>query len=147
MAYSTILQIRAATGMTDETKISDDRVTSAITAADSIIDSKIGGVYQLPLSETPGIIEFCSIQLASSILYADEYGEETENLDKGWKSKQAEIFKILDSIFNRTLFLFDSSGIEFPLTGVSSIISYPNDTSNEDTNDPTAAKFTINRQW
>lgn len=147
MAYTTSDLVRAATGMTDTTKITPTRVTASITQADSIIDSKIGEVYQLPLEETPGIIQFASTQLASAILYADEYGEETQNLDKGWKSKFNNIIALLESIRTRQMKLFDSDNVELALTGLSGITGYPNNTSNVDTADPTASDFTINRQW
>ncbi len=146
--YTDETQVRLITGFNDGNKISATTINAAIGQADSIINAKIGKVYQLPLTSTPSLIAYCSLQIAAAILYMSEYGEETENSDKGWQKKYNHQIKILDDVMKRKAILIDdSTGEELPLTGLTEVASYPNNTSDVDRYDPTAAKFTRNSKY
>lgn len=147
MAYSNIDTIRLITGFVDDTKIEDDVITSAITEADSTINGIISRRYIIPLSETPALIQLISEQLAKAILYAQEYGEETENLDKGWKKSMDHYMGVLSDIASGKLRLLDSNGDELPRSTVDQPAFYPNDVSEESLTNPTFSRITVNSRW
>jgi phage gp36-like protein len=145
--YTTEDEVRIATGFNDPEKIDAIVINSAIAQADSIINAKIGKIYQLPLASTPAILNNISLQIAKSLLYMQEYGEETQNLDKGWEKNFNFQLGLLDQIAKQKLALLDDDGVELALTGLTEIQSYPNNTSNLDLNNPTANKFSMNSKW
>lgn len=112
MAYSTVAQVRIATGFADDAKVSDDVVEEKIASADSIIDAKIGDVYTTPLATPPDIIVEISIQIAKGFLYAREYGEESQNTDKGWKGILEFWMALLDDIVAQKIKLRTTAGAE-----------------------------------
>lgn len=148
MAYSTITEIRQATGMTNSTLIPDARVTGRIAFADGIINGKIGQAYQLPLSATCELVHFLSIEIASLMLYMDEYGEETQNLDKGWQKKLDMAMGVLDSIRELKTLLFDASGVELDRNTLREPSGYPTDESSLlSSPDSTYPKVRMNEQF
>ena len=147
MAYSTEANVRIITGFTDVQKISPTTVGKAIAQADALINSKIGDMYVLPLPSTPKLLELISEQLAKGILYV-EYGEETQNLDKGWEKTMKYYMGLLDSIQTGKLKLRDdTTGAELPSSSVNLPSFYPNQTSETDLDDPTASHITVNERW
>ena len=137
-AYTTNALVRAATGMTDNTKITDTTVDAKIAFAQGTIDSYLGDVYTLPLASVPSMISFIALEMASAMLYIDEYGEETQNLDKGWKKKLDQCFSMLEEIQARTLKLRDTDGTELADSDHFMPVGYPNDLSS----DPSACQST-----
>ncbi|MBP5202297.1 DUF1320 domain-containing protein [bacterium] len=78
MAYSTKEDLIAASSERDIIQLSDDArakvidegvVTEAISKADALIDSYIGGRYRVPLSSVPLVIGDISAQLAIYFLW------------------------------------------------------------------------------
>lgn len=154
MAYSTVANVRIITGFTalnssGEEKIGDTVIQRAIDEADSVIDGKIGDRYQLPLPATPPkLIQLISEQLAKGILYAEEYGEESENLDKGWEKTMNYYLGLLDDIADGNTTLRDpDTGDELPRSTVDLPDFYPNDTSEDDPDNPTYSHITVNSEW
>jgi len=145
MAYSTEEQVRAATGMLDDTLITDAFVETRIDAADDIINGKIGDVYSIPLSETPDLIEYLSIELASGLLYLHQYGEEVEGTGLDGQKKIDGAIAILDLIQSQKLKLFDSSNDEFARSNLSKPVYYPTQTSTDDEDTPPL--FKIDQQF
>lgn len=125
MAYSSESDIRAATGFSNVTNITSAQIVAIIADADDIIDSSIGDVYTLPLDSTPQLIETISRHISIGLLYANEYGEETENLDKGWEKRLKFWMDILKEIQDQTKKLLDSSGDELARSGLRSPEFYP----------------------
>lgn len=147
MAYTTEAAVRAATGMTDATKISQTTVLLKIAMATNEIDSKIGSVYALPLANTPDMISLIALEIASALLNMDEYGEETQNLDKGWKNKLAQMIGMLDEIQAGTQKLY-CNGTELTRSTLMLATFYPNAQSDDANSDPcTAPKFTMDRKF
>jgi phage gp36-like protein len=147
--YTTVEQVRIATGFEEatppaEAKISDGVIEQAIKEADGIINGKINDVYILPLSSVPSLIEMISTQLAKGILYAQEYGEETENLDKGWQKTMDYYLGLLDDIRDRKLKLIDENGQNLPTSSLFRMSGLPNPQTNQDKHNPTNPKFRIN---
>jgi phage gp36-like protein len=147
--YTTVEQVRIATGFEEatppaEAKISDGVIEQAIKEADGIINGKINDVYILPLSSVPSLIEMISTQLAKGILYAQEYGEETENLDKGWQKTMDYYLGLLDDIRDRKLKLIDENGQNLPTSSLFRMSGLPNAQTNQDKHNPTNPKFRIN---
>ena len=112
MAYTTVAQVRTGTGFKNSTKISDARLTALIADADSVIDSAIGKLYTVPLAVVPEIIETISRNITTALAYTDEYGEEAQLSDKGWKERLEYWLAQLDRIVARELILVH------PTTGV-----------------------------
>lgn len=113
MAYIDKTSVRQATGFTVVANIPDARIDAKIAYADGLINSKIGDVYQLPLASTPDIIKFLSLEITAATLYMDEYGEETENLDKGWEKRLKWAKDVLDEIQSLKMKLYGVDGAEF----------------------------------
>lgn len=136
-AYTTEAAVRAASGMLDNTKISQATVLLKIAMATNEIDSKIGDVYVLPLANVPDMISLIALEISSSLLNMDEYGEETQNLDKGWKNKFLQMEAMLDEIQAGKQKLY-YNGTELTRTSHKSPKFYPNRLSS----DPNAVNST-----
>lgn len=138
MAYSTEVAVRAATGITDASKVTSATVVARIAYADSIINSKIGSVYTLPLSASCDIIVFLSLEIASLMVLLDNYGEETEEVDKGWSKRLKMAMGILEDIQEMKMQLFDTAGAELTRNTIRQPAGFPTDASS----DPTATNST-----
>lgn len=153
MAYIEVDVIREATGFSDDEKISDDKIELYIANAGSVIDSYIGDVYVLPLAisgtgTVPSIIETICQHITVGLLYADEYGEESEDSDKGWQKRMDWAMKLLEKIQKQTIKLRNDSGVEFDRTSFKSPSYYPTEESSDpDAEDSTAPKLTMNQRF
>lgn len=148
MAYTTATAVRKATGFSDTANITTELVDAYIADADSVIDSKIGDRYTLPLLETPQIIETVSRAIATGLLYSNEYGEESQDTDKGWLRRLDWAMGILDDIQAGKMKLYDTSGQELAGASLYNPTFYPTNTSSEPgAVDSTAPKLTMNEQF
>lgn len=145
MAYTTESIIRAESPFKNSATIESAYVTRAITQADSLIDSKIVNAYQLPLSETPAIIQDISTKLAIINLLTDQSlnieiasGVDVEDMAD-------RVMKLLDSISKREIKLIGSTGSELTTTGSNEVSSYPSQSSTDDGD--TSPIFTIDQQF
>ena len=129
MAYTTVAQIRAETGFSNDTKVPDSRIESYITEADKTIDGFVSRVYILPFATNPELLETLSRQLAIILLYVNEYGEESQGTDKGWEKRLKWIMEDLKLIQSKELLLVDASGEVYPLSSVDTISAQPNNTT------------------
>lgn len=125
MAYSTVAQVRIATGFSDDAKIGDELVEEKIASADSIIDAKISDVYTTPLATPPDIIVEISTQIAKGFLYAREYGEESQDTDKGWKGILEFWMQLLDDIVDQKIKLRGTDGIELTRSNLKLPVGQP----------------------
>lgn len=112
MAYTTASAVRVASGFSDTTNITTATIEAYIADADRVIDSYIGDVYTLPLSATSELIETLSRHITVGLLYANEYGEESQGTDKGWKARLDWAMEQLVKIQEKKMKLYDSSGDE-----------------------------------
>lgn len=148
MAYTTKEIVRAATGFSDATKISDTTINLYIADADGLIDSMVADVYEVPLSPTPAIIGTLSRHIAIGLLYSNEYGEESQDTDKGWMKRMDWAMKVLKDIQSQKIKLRTTAGVELTRTTLLTPESYPNDTSSELTaDDSTAPEFKMNSKF
>lgn len=149
MAYCTIQQVRDATGMQNTTKIPDSYLTLKIAYADGIIISKIGERYVLPLSDTPDLIAFLSLEITIAILFIDQYGENSEDTDKGWERRLKFLMGQLEDLRTGKLKLINpTTGQEYPRTSLGQPSFYPNaESSDPDATDSTAPKVSMNQVW
>jgi phage gp36-like protein len=148
MAYTTKEIVRAATGFSDAAKISDATINTYIADADGLIDSMIADVYEVPLSTTPAIIGTLSRHIATGLLYSNEYGEESEDTDKGWLKRMNWAMGVLEKIQKQKIKLRTTAGVELTRTSLLTPESYPNDTSSELTaDDSTAPEFKMNSDY
>jgi len=156
MAYTTEAAVRAATGFSNATNITTGTMTVYIADADSVINSKIGDVYALPLTvggvaSTPDIIEMLSRHITTALLYFNEYGEESENLDKGFDKKMKWAMGILEDIRKRITKLRNSSGTEYDRVSLQVPVFKPtNDSSDPDStadDNDDGPQLTMNKQF
>lgn len=127
--YSTIANIRTQSAFKDSDKVADTYITRKITEADNIIDSIIGEVYDLPLSETPGIIQNISESLVALLLYQEQNPNiEVQpgiNVIEEWNMN----IETLEKIRERKIKLYDSNGDELTITDRIKPQYIPNDTT------------------
>lgn len=153
MAYTTETAIRQATGFNNTTNISSGTVTAYIADADSVINSYIGDVYTLPLAlsgvaTVPDIIEMLSRHITVGLLYANEFGEESEDTDKGWQKRMNWAIGILEKLQKQKLKLRSATGVEYDRTSFKAPSFYPTDASSEpDADDSTEPKLTMNQEY
>lgn len=126
MAYTTIAVVRAATGFNDVVKIPDTTITAYIADADSVIDAKICDVYSLPLSSTPEILETIARHIVVGLLYSNEYGEESQDTDKGWRGRLDWAMSILEDIQKQKTKLYTTAGVELSRSSLKQPRSSPN---------------------
>ena len=131
MAYVTKALVRSATGMTVSANISDTTIDTKIAYAQAVIDSKIGDVYALPLASVPDIIKFLALEITAATLYMDEYGEETENLDKGWEKRLKWAMAVLDDIQSLKMKLYGTDGVELARSSNKLPSFYPTNVAEE----------------
>ena len=152
MTYTDVATMRIITGFTGvdsmgDPLVSDTTITRAVDQAEAIVNGAVASVYQLPFSSPPDLVSSITEQIAKALLYAEEYGEETENLDKGWKKTFDFQLNILDLIKQGKVYLIDSNGIEYPRSTIKIPSFYPNDASEVSLTDPTYSHITVNKKW
>lgn len=148
MPYTTESSVRKASGFSDSVNITSALIVAYIADADSVINSSIVTRYSLPLSETPDIIETLSRHITVGLLYSNEYGEESQDTDKGWKSRLDWAMNLLNDIKEGKLQLLDSNFDELARNSLLNISSKPNDASSAvDASDSDAPKLTMNEKF
>ena len=145
MAYTTEAIVRVESPFKDSSNIDTTYVTRAIAQADNLIDGVIGEVYSLPLSETPGLIQDLSTQLAVYNLYKDQNTNIEIASGVDFTDALEEAMNLLESIRTRKIKLFDSTGSELSLTDRVKPKFYPTQASTDDGD--TEPLFTINKQF
>ncbi len=85
-------------------EINSDRVDAAIADADLLIDTYIGGVYTLPLADTPVLINKLSVDISIYNLYNIRYDNE---LPKQVKDSYDEALDLLGKIRDCAIELSD----------------------------------------
>lgn len=154
-AYTTAAAVRVATGFSNVTNITNATIEAYILDAGSVIDAKIGDAYLLPLPEVPEIIEMIARNLTKALLYMNEYGEESEDSDKGWEKIMNWCTELLEDIRTQKLKLtynsgsvVGSAGAEMPRSSLRQPNFYPTAASSDPSStDPTNPKITINQQF
>lgn len=134
-SYGTVAQVRIETGFNDATNIPDSVIQTKLDYATGIINAKVAQQYTIPLSlsgtpTVPELITGLANEMAAALLYMDEYGEESQDTDKGWERKWRAILEICNMILDGTLKLFDpDSGQEFDKSAQLNPEFSPNDTN------------------
>lgn len=147
MPYTTVADVRVASGLTDATLITNGTVQTAIDGATGLIDGKIGDRYLLPLASTPTLIAFLAKQMATAILLMDEYSEEAKDTDKGWEKRLKFFLDQLDDIRDGKTRLA-VAGVELERISLGGPSFYPTAASSQpDAVDSTQPRFTVNRRF
>lgn len=153
MAYTTEAAVRTATGFSNATNITQTTIVAYIADADSVINSYIGDVYVIPLAisgvaGTPDILETLSRHITVGLLYANEYGEESEDTDKGWEKRMKWAMDMLEKIQSRMLKLRNTTGVEYDRVTLKNPSFYPTSASSEpDATDSTQPKLSMNEEY
>lgn len=133
MAYIDNATVRKESGFSNNANISDSFIDAKIAYADSVINSKIRDVYALPLATPiPSVIKFLSLDIACALLNMAEYGEETQNVDKGSKKRLDVAMAVLDDIQSMKMKLTnDTTGAELARSTHNQPSFRPNDTTSD----------------
>jgi len=152
--YTTEAAVRLATGFSDTTKISKTTIESYIADADGVINSFLAGIYVIPftaggIATTPELIETLSRHITVGLLYANEYGEESQDTDKGWEKRMNWAMKMLSQLKKGDMKLYGTvDGIltECDTTSLRMPKYYPTEDSSEE-GGPTEPKFTMDMKF
>jgi hypothetical protein len=105
-------EVRREAGFDLNDDISDDRIRTQVDMAESAVNSAIGSVYQLPLTETPNAIKNATKLLAAGYLLLQQYGAEAEGTSRDGQAKVDQANNFLDKISTGDLLLFGAAGAE-----------------------------------
>lgn len=148
MGYSTVANVRVVSGLTDDTLVSDALITAKISYADSLINSKIGNRYKLPITVACALLIALSEEMATVFLLMDQYSEESGDTDKGYQKRLDAVYEILNDISTGKNALFDDTGAELPQAKRSYPRFHPNDASSDPSaTDSTEPEITRARQF
>ncbi len=95
----------------------------------------------------PPMVEYLSTEIAAAIVLTTEYGPEAQDTDKDGLKRLAVQVKTLENIKNKVEKLFDYEGVELPASSTKRISFYPTAASEEDEEDPTANRITMNTKF
>lgn len=148
MAYSSAADVRTQTPFKDTVNVETAYIAQKIAEADSLIDSVLAGVYVLPLSSTPEIIENLSKAIATCYLLREQNTnieiEPGVSVEDFWKIQE----EVLEAIRKRQIKLTDTSGVELPISDTIKPSYYPTDSSSDPgAENSTAAKFSMNQTF
>lgn len=148
-AYTTIADVRKASGFKSVTNFADATITDAIVQAASIIDSQVGDAYALPLPVVPNLITTVAKRLAVALLYMGQYGQEAADKDKSWQKTMEFVDNMLNDVQVLRKKLRDpATGIELPRSGTRLPVGYPNNASSDRGHvNNTAPKVTMAKRW
>lgn len=148
MSYSTVADVRMATGFNNVDNIATATVTTYIDMGDAIINSYIGSVYVLPLSTSSSLVQSLSIQIATALLYINEFGEENQNTNRAWEKRLKIATNICDNIRQLKMRLYDDSGNELSRNSTRTPAFYPTNASSQPSAvNSTAPKITMDGQF
>ena len=119
--YATNTQVRDEAGFTYNTDITDSQIEAARVRAFSLINSKIGARYSLPISDnscyatSPAKDMLANIELllAAGYLLITEYGNEAVGTDKEGSKKVSIAEGMINDIVAGMLLLLCADGSEF----------------------------------
>lgn len=138
MSYTTTTIVRTESPFKDTTNIDATYLSRAVDQADSYIDSKIGNVYTLPLTEVPALIQELSTKLAIYNLLTDQNLNIEVASGVNVTALLDQINAVLDDITSRNTKLIGSDGVELDLVDHMLPAGYP---TTADTESGEAARF------
>ena len=145
MSYVTETDIRNQSPFKDVTNISSVYITTKIAEAGDLVDSMIGGTYNLPLLTTPNIIATLCKEITTLIIYREQSKnievQPGMEIEKAWQIQM----DMLKAIAKREVKLFDATTrIELSLSAAALPGSFPNaSTSDSSSDNSTAPRFTM----
>ena len=99
--YCSIYAIKRQAGLVENPYVSDVDIERKREAAENEIDSAIGHLYSLPLSEIPALIENTTVLLAAGYLDYQEFGSESGGVK--WLGEARGILKNIEKGTRRLL--------------------------------------------
>lgn len=103
------------------------------------------------LKRYPVIIEQITAEIATSLLFIDQYGIESQNSGKDGQTRMEQINATLQKLqgvheSGQSIRIFDEvTSVEILSSTWTAAVSYPNDTSDTDSIDPTSPKAFMNK--
>lgn len=132
--YTTVADVRAATGMNNTTNISNAYITAKIEMVQGIINGMIGDVYLVPFASgsVPDTIKALALNYTMGLLYIDQFGQETEGTGIDGDKIVAGVEKQLEKIRLGKLRLLNTDGQEITRVELRNPVGYPNQSSTDD---------------
>jgi phage gp36-like protein len=116
MAYCEIDDIRNELKMVTSAVMADARITEKINRADSLINSYIGAIYSVPVTEN-GMVELMSLEMTCYFVLRSLYSSDNQNLMQ-WQDKYKQHEARLKEIRDGKIQLFnDTTGAELGTNG------------------------------
>ena len=140
LRYCSLWDIRTQAGLTDNPFVTDGYLERKRKQAENLIKSYIGGVYQLPLTEVPEMLQTIAMLLAGGYVNYEQYAQEGQGVK--WLGEAKGILKAIQE--GRQI-LFGSDDTEIPrLAGGGGLViqGKPNTDGTADGSDDSPAKFT-----
>lgn len=128
-------------------KAANDSADVTITSTDP---QTVSGIVATGGTVTQVVIPFVEAvvtDIAAARLLIVEYGAESQGTDKDGFKLLALAMETLKAIQDGTEKLYDFAGVELPSAGTKRISFYPTTASQTDATNPTASKFTMNRDF
>lgn len=119
MAYSTATQVKEILLKVNTNVISDAAIDGQIARADSIIDSKLGGVYAVPFSPTPPIINTISTLLGSYFVMLTFFMRDSQNKSEWVEGLNDKAMGYLDDILKDKMLVLGADGSQVSQRGSS----------------------------
>lgn len=88
----------------------DTRVGTFISRADNLINAKVGGIYAVPFTTTPPLIQTLSDEISAFLIMRTLFTEDSVNKND-WILMFRESLKMLDEIAAGKVTLVDSTGV------------------------------------
>lgn len=150
-----IVQLNGAVATLISKTSSSDLATadSEVDITDAPTTQGIQGAIGSRLDRHPQIIDQITAEIAASLLLMDNYGVEAEDTPKDGEKRYTIAMATLAQIQGKkddevVLSIKDEvTGVEIPSGSTDNPGFYPNNTSKEDDDNPTAAKLSINDIW
>ena len=92
-------------------------------------------------------VEMLATEIAAAYVLMVEYGEEAQDTTKDGAKRLAIWTETLENIRDKREKLRDFAGAELPTSTTRTISFFPTDASEEDEDNPTTSRMTMNKKW
>lgn len=129
------------TANNQDESVTDVDITAKVEAVGITITEGTANPVTVPF------IEYLATEIATAYLFFAEYGEEAKDTDKDGSKFMGLATEDLKGIQGKSEKLHDFSGTELPRSQADRISFYPNASSEDDADDPTAFKSSMNKVY
>jgi len=129
--YCSVSDIRIKAGLTNNSYVSDGRISDERTKVQNYIDGKLKSVYDIPFSDVPDVIEDICIRISAGRIMNEILSGTSDKADEMIKGAKADLMEIIDG----NVELVDSEGNKMTSSGTSSLKGYPDNSTDDSFDD------------